>query len=133
MKNLFKVFIISFALFFNANFAFADIFDSVAGDGGNVAPTTGDLAGQISNGVLPKTSVPQLIGNVIKIILGLSGIVTLVFIIWGGVEIMFAQGKPDAMKNAKNRIVTACIGIIIISIAYGITEFVINILTRVSS
>ena len=64
MKNLFKVFIISFALFFNANFVFAGMFDSVISNdkifeaitpafqtiiGGFIGLITGIKIGQDSN------------------------------------------------------------------------------------
>lgn len=90
------------------------------------------MTGGTENIVTNKSTITAVIGNAIKVILGLSGLVALVFIIWGGVQIMFSQGKPEAMKEAKGRLTSGAIGILIIALAYGLADFVLNALKTVS-
>ena len=78
-----------------------------------------------------QTSLTEIIGNMIKIILGLSGLVALVFVIWGGVQIAVSQGDEKAIKAAKDRMISGAIGIIIISSAYAISDFIIKAIGRI--
>ena len=123
MKNIIKVLIISFVLLFNTKTVLAGQFDNIVGDDGK---TTYGLAEDISKGTLSNKSLIEIVGNVIHIILGLSALVTFVFIVWGGVEWTFSQGNPDVIAKARTRVINAAVGIIIISISFAITEFILN-------
>lgn len=123
MKNIIKVLIISFAILFSTKTVFADKFDTIVGDDGK---TTYGLAKDISKNTLSNKSLTEIVGGVIKIILGLSALVTFVFIVWGGVEWTFSQGNPEVITKARTRVINATVGIIIISISFGITEFILN-------
>ena len=102
---------------------------SVAGDKSNCGCVCmGSLTGSIG---VDQTPLPTIIGNIIKIILGLSGLVALVFVIWGGVQIAVSQGDEKAIKAAKDRMISGAVGIIIISSAYAISDFVIKAISRV--
>ena len=86
---------------------------------------------KVENIPIEKTSLTEIIGNVIKVILGLSGLVALVFVIWGGVQIAVSQGDEKAIKAAKDRMISGAIGIIIISSAYAISDFIIKAIGRI--
>lgn len=75
---------------------------------------------------LSTTSVPVIIGNVIKVILGLSGTVALVLVVAGGVKWMTSKGDEAKIKDARKLMINGAIGIIIIAAAYAITDFVIK-------
>ena len=122
MKKIFSILLISFVLLFNVNFAFAGKYDNIAGENDVII----NPVDEISEGTLTKRSLIEIIGGVIKVILGLSGLVTFVFLILGGVEIIASQGNKDAIIKAKGRIISACVGVLIISISYAITDFVLK-------
>lgn len=78
--------------------------------------------------------LPETIGSILKIILGFLGIVLLVVIIYGGWLWMTAGGDEDQVKKAKSWIVNGIIGLVIILLAYAITDFVVGqILTAVGT
>ena len=70
--------------------------------------------------------LPQTIGAIIRIVLGFLGIVLLVVIIYGGWLWMTAGGDEEQVKKAKSWIVNGIIGLVIILLAYAITDYVIG-------
>lgn len=130
MKKISKVLIFILLFLLNINIVFADKFDQVVDSSGNFQDSYGAKA--IAAGVLSERSVPEIIANVIKVILGLSGTVALVFIVWGGISWMTSQGDSKKIKDAQNRMVSAAIGIFIIAVSYAITDFVIKQITAVA-
>lgn len=100
-------------------FDIAPVFAQIAGSAEDVATTAG----------LSDTDLPTLIGNIINIFLGVLGVVLLVLVIYAGFLWMTAQGDAEQTKKARDIIINAVIGLIIILSAYAITAFVINALT----
>ena len=88
--------------------------------------TVSDQAG------LSSTSVPAIIGSVIKVILGVSGTVALIFIIWGGIQWMISKGDTTKIGSARKLMTSGMIGIAIIAAAYAITDFVIKQITVIA-
>lgn len=64
--------------------------------------------------------------NIIRIILGLLGIVFVILVIYGGFLYMSSAGEGEKVKKAKNVIVYAAIGVVIIVLAYAITTFIVG-------
>lgn len=56
--------------------------------------------------------------------LGLAGAVAVGFIIFGAIKYATAQGSPDKIRSATQTIIYAVIGVIIISLALVLTNFV---------
>ena len=75
---------------------------------------------------LSTTTVPVIVGNAVKIILGLSGTVALVLVVVGGIQWMFSKGDEAKIKNARKLMTSGAVGIIIIAAAYAIADFVIK-------
>lgn len=59
----------------------------------------------------------KIIANIIQLLLGLGVYVAIGFIIFGGVKIMLSQGSPDKIKEGKQTIINACIGLVICLVA----------------
>ncbi len=91
--------------------------------------TVGTSAGQTG----AAANLPQLIGNMISAILGVLGIIFVVLIIQSGIQYMTSSGAEDKVKEAKKRMVTAVVGIVIILAAYAISSFVITQLAAVAT
>ena len=77
--------------------------------------------------------VRQTVAQIIKIVLGFLAIIFVVLIIWGGFEWMTAGGNEEQVSQAKKRLKNGIIGLIIILIAYGITDFVMEYLPEAAS
>ncbi len=82
---------------------------------------------------LQTEKLPELIGKIISVILGLLGTVLLVLIIYAGWLWMSAGGEPKQVDKAKDYIKNAVVGLVLILLAYAITGFVIDKLTLVQS
>jgi hypothetical protein len=67
-----------------------------------------------------------LIGSIIQIFLGFLGIIAVIIILYGGFMWMTAMGDESKVGTAKKAIYAGVIGLIIILMAFGIAQFVIN-------
>lgn len=61
---------------------------------------------------------------IISPLLSLVGVIFLVLMIYGGFLWMTAGGNPGQVDKAKNILITAVIGTVIIAAAYAITNFI---------
>lgn len=71
-------------------------------------------------------SLPTLIGSFIQILLGLTGIIFLIIVIYGGIMYMTAAGDGTKVDKAKKMITQSIIGLILIVGAYSISTFIID-------
>jgi Type IV secretion system pilin len=96
----------------------------------------GDVNSEVNQGVavieaplgLPATDIRTIIANIIRIALGLIGIVLVVLLIYAGFLWMTAGGNEEQIAKAKKTITNAVIGLIIILAAYAIVVFVMRML-----
>lgn len=77
---------------------------------------------------LPSTDIRLIIANIIRVALGLIGIVLVVIIIYGGYLWMTAGGNEEQIAKAKKVLINAVIGLIIILSAYAIVWFIMRML-----
>ncbi|MCF7906438.1 hypothetical protein K9L04_00715 [Patescibacteria group bacterium] len=77
-------------------------------------------------GLATDTSVPAMVGNTIRIILGISGTAALIIVVVGGIKWMTSGGAEAKITSARKLMVSGAIGIVIIAAAYAITSFVMN-------
>ena len=71
-------------------------------------------------------TLPQTIGLIIRVILGFLGIVLIVLIIYAGFMWMTAGGEQKNVEKAQAFIKNAVMGLVVILLAYAITDFVIT-------
>jgi hypothetical protein len=83
-------------------------------------------ANATDSGLATSTSVPTMVGNVIRIILGISGTAALIIVVMGGVKWMTSGGAEAKITSARKLMVSGAVGIVIIAAAYAITSFVMN-------
>jgi hypothetical protein len=70
--------------------------------------------------------VGVIIGNIIKVALGLLGVIFLVLTIYAGFLWMTAAGNEKQVAKAKSILVSSIIGIVIVLSAYSLTAFVLG-------
>jgi len=75
---------------------------------------------------LPTTDIRVIVANIIRIALGLLGIIAVVLIIYAGFTWMTAGGNEEKIASAKKILINAVIGLIIILSSYALTSFIIN-------
>lgn len=76
-------------------------------------------------GPLPRGDLKSAnVQNGLRLIFGITGSVAVLIIALAGFQYVAAQGEPQATAKAKNTIIDALIGLIIVILAFGIIEFV---------
>ncbi len=73
--------------------------------------------------------LPSLAGSVIKAGLGIAGAIALAMFVWGGFLWLTAAGNPTKIKEGKDTLIWAVIGLVFIFSSYIIANFVIAGLT----
>jgi hypothetical protein len=71
----------------------------------------------------------DIIGNVIKAMLGIAGSLALLFFIYGGLMWVMAGGSDEKIKKGKDMIMWASLGLAVIFLSYALVRFVISALT----
>jgi hypothetical protein len=72
------------------------------------------------------TEVSERIKRAIQIFQVIVGLIAVFYLIYGGLKFITAGGDPGGVKSARNTIIYAAIGLIIVLIAQFIVQFVIN-------
>lgn len=74
--------------------------------------------------------VKETIENIIRIIVGFLGIITIIIILAGGFKWMTSGGNEDKIAEAKKLISAGVVGLVVVLAAYAIASFVVNSLTQ---
>ena len=78
--------------------------------------------------------LPTTIAGIVQGVIGVCGIVAVVFMIIGGVDIMTSSGDANKVKKGKDTIIYAAIGIVICALAFAAVNWVVgSILEQKSS
>lgn len=121
MRSRLKYLIVSLylSLFVFAQSAQASLFS-------NGLDSTAEVSGQ--KGANKLSDFPVTIGLIIKIVLSFVGVVFMAMIIYAGFLWMMAAGKNEDVDKAKKIIEQSIIGLIIITLAYAITQYATSVI-----
>ena len=72
------------------------------------------------------TTLPDAVTSILSAIIVVCGLVSVAFIIVGGVKYITSSGDAGKAKEARTTILYACIGLIICALAFAIVNFVIK-------
>jgi hypothetical protein len=89
-----------------------------------------DQAAVAATAGLGTASLPEIIGRIISVFLGLLGVIFLILTIYAGFLWMTAGGDDKKVEKAKRILVQATVGLVICLAAYGIAAFVVNIISN---
>ncbi|MBT6691713.1 hypothetical protein HOB10_05290 [Candidatus Parcubacteria bacterium] len=120
MKNLKYKFILLFAL--APLVASAGPLESAGG--------LDQIAGQTG---LIERPITDVIASIVRGLLAVLGTLFVVLIILGGFKWMTSQGNADRIKEAKESIKNATIGLVIVVTSYAIVRFVFDSLLKAST
>ncbi|MCX6744582.1 MAG: hypothetical protein NTX82_03595 [Candidatus Parcubacteria bacterium] len=95
----------------------------VSASGRTIDPGFGYISGYIGMGT---QDIRITIANIIRVAMGLLGIVAVLIILIGGFKYMTAMGNEESVKKAKQLIFSGIIGLVIVLCAYAIATFVIT-------
>ena len=74
-------------------------------------------------------TIPEVIGQLVRFLLGLVGALMLVMFIYGGFTWMLAQGDSKKVDSAKKILTNAVIGMVLIMFSYAILSVFLSYLT----
>ena len=77
---------------------------------------------------LTNPNLPDVVGGIINSVLGILGTVFLVLIIYAGFTWMKAAGNEEKIQKAQKTIRSSTIGLLIVALAFAITQFVLRTL-----
>jgi len=69
----------------------------------------------------------QFVGNLVNAAMVLAALVSLAFLIYGGVKWIMSEGDKTAIDNARQTIVGAIIGLVIVFLSYLILSVVLKV------
>ena len=117
------------------------------GGGGGTTPTTGgttpttggtgsnkaakaakDGFKDVNKTVGASDDLHSSVGVILNIVYSIIGIVAVVMVVIGGVSYATSQGDPGRLKKAKDTILYGIIGLVIVLMAFAITNFVLTAL-----
>lgn len=81
---------------------------------------------------LNATDLQKVISNGINFIFVVAAMLALVFLIIGGVKWLTSQGEKEGVNKARETIVAAIVGLVIIFLSYLIINFILNLFVGVS-
>ena len=83
------------------------------------------LANQTEGGKISAgSSIGDIVFSLIPIVLGFSGLILFVLLVFGGFQILTASGNQEAISKGKGMISNALIGFAIVFFAYWIMQLI---------
>lgn len=87
----------------------------------------GDMWDIFKNSFGAGKSVQDIIKVVVNLLLYLTGTVAVIMVIFSGYQFVTAAGDVDKVKKAKGALLYSVIGIVIVTLAYTIVNFVLGL------
>ena len=86
------------------------------------------FAAQINppDGIITQDLSNDTMRNVFNVVLGLAGAVAVAYVKFGGLKYTLSQGDSNKIKQAKDAILYALIGIVVVAVAFILVNYVIG-------
>ncbi len=84
----------------------------------------------VGENIQNKSSLEDVVQNVINTMLFLIGIISVIMLIVGGIRYVISGGNQSQVEGARNTILYAIVGLVVAFVAWGIVNFVIGALTE---
>ena len=75
---------------------------------------------------LPQSNPGNVVENALSAVYAFAGVIAVVFVIISGISMMTSSGDPGKIAKAKNTLIFAIVGLIIVVLASAITYFVMK-------
>jgi len=85
-----------------------------------------DQLAQINSNSLPKATVTSSMPTVLKTVFAFAGVLSVLFVVIGGLRYTLSAGNPSQIKQAKETILYALIGLVLAISAFTVVSFVLG-------
>lgn len=102
-------------------------------DAPNVSPEVQKAAGCSNTNAAADNDLQTTLTNILNAIIGVAGLIAVIFIIIGGINYITSTGDPTKTKKAKDTILYALIGLIICALAFAIVNWAISAINNSST
>ena len=89
----------------------------------SACPTTSQFAGLCT---LDASGIQKLIGPAVTFAFVIASLIALAYLIWGGIKWIISQGDKQGVEDARNHIIAAVVGLVLIFLSYLIINLVIG-------
>lgn len=87
--------------------------------------TKGGACTQVQTAFGPiNTDVASLVGDVLRVLIGISGGVAVLLVIAAGYQLITSQGNPEKVKEARERLTSAIVGLLFIFFSVTILQII---------
>lgn len=126
--GLAAIFLFMFLVFMPVSFNFKTLNQAKAADWWETVSEGGlnEIAAVYDQTGAPSDDIRIIAARLIRVVLGLLGIIALVIIIAAGFRWMTANGDEEKVTDSRRQLTNAVIGLIIILASFAIATFVIN-------
>ena len=133
MNNKLKNLLLVLTAIFGFSFNFIPIAPTYADENicnlPNVSQSVLDAAG-CGNSV---KALPDVVTIILNVVIGLAGLVSVIFIIIGGLNYMTSSGEAAKIEKAKKTILYAVIGLVVCALSFAIANFAIDAINKAQS
>jgi len=91
-------------------------------------PTTGTINLAPPSGAVPTATADQIVQFVFNLLIIIALLIAVIFAIYGGIKWITSGGDKAAVESARNTVVGALIGLIIVVLTWVIINFVLGLL-----
>jgi len=78
------------------------------------------------NNIFEITNVGTMVSAIVKLALGVGTILTLAYLIWGGIDWITSSGDKAQYEEARNKITHAVIGLTILACSWAIWQLLLK-------
>lgn len=72
--------------------------------------------------------IGRLINAILSFVMVIAALLVFIYLIWGGIEWITSGGDKGKTENARNKITSAIIGLIVLAASYAILQLALNFL-----
>lgn len=91
----------------------------------SVALAANDLGGASDVGI-PALEFSSVIADVVRVMGIIAGVLSVLFLVIGGIKYATSQGDPKGLSSAKSTITYAIAGLLVSILAQGIVAFIVS-------
>lgn len=77
-------------------------------------------------------SIPDLLLFITQVLLAVVDVFAFFMFVWGGFQLMISAGNPRIIKKAKDTLVWAVLGLLIITLSYTILKFIFEEIQKIT-